>query len=70
MIKMKRNNKSIRIFFRSAFMTAVVLCCITAVFLGICRSWEGIRRTSFKEDIAAVYFGDGYIRILDFEIEF
>lgn len=67
---MKRNDKAVRIFFRSAAMTAVVLFCITAVFLGICESWEAIRQVSFKDDRPAVYLGNEGIRILDFELEF
>lgn len=66
---MKRNNKAVRTFLRSAIMTAVVLFCITAVFLGICKSWEEIRRISFKDERPAVYFGEEGLRILDFEIE-
>ena len=66
---MKRNNKAIRTFLRSAIMTAVVLFCITAVFLGICESWEAIRRISYKDERPAVYISEETVRILDFEIE-
>lgn len=50
-------------------MTAVVLFCITAVFLGICESWEAIRRISYKDERPAVYISEETVRILDFEIE-
>ncbi len=65
---MKRNNKAIRTFLRSAVMTAVVLSCITAVFLGMCKSWEAIREISFKDERPAVHISKETVRILDFEI--
>ncbi len=67
MRKLKRKHK---IFFRSMIMTAVVLICIAAVFLGICRCYEEIKRISFTKDLPAVYLCDEYIRILDFKIDF
>ncbi len=65
----KITKKKIKLFIRSSVITAVVLFCISAVFLGICKSYEEIRRISFKEDVSAVYICRDYIRILDFIIE-
>lgn len=65
---MKKNRKNKKIFIRSAFITAVVLICITAVFLGICESYEEIRRISFNESRPAIEFSHKKIRVLDFEI--
>ena len=67
---MGKKKRQLRIFIRSATITAVVLICISAVFLGICESYEGIRRISFKEERSAVYIGHDHIRILDFVIEY
>ncbi len=67
---MKINRKQISLFIRSAILTAVVLFCSAAVFLGICKSYEEIRRISFGEERAAVFIGREYIRILDFIIEY
>lgn len=66
---MKRNKKEFEIFLRSALVTAVVLICVSGVFFGICRCYEEIRRISFNEEISAVCIGEGYIRILDFELK-
>lgn len=66
---MKRKRKKIKIFIRASLITAVILVCITAVFLGICKSYEEIRRISFDETRAAVEFSSRKIRILDFEIK-
>ncbi len=62
--------RDVKIFLRSAVMTAVVLCCIAAVFFGMCEVYEEIKRLSFTEDISAVYICRDYIRIFDFKIEF
>lgn len=66
---MKRKNKNFKLFLRSAVITAVVLFCITAVFCGICKSYEEIRRISFGEEKSAVYISKDKIRILDFEFK-
>lgn len=65
---MKRKTKNIKIFLRSAIMTAVVIFCIATVFLGICKCYSEIQKVSFGQEKAAVEIGSGYFRILDFEI--
>lgn len=67
---MKIKGKETKLFIRASILTAVVLLCSTAVFLGICKSYEEIRRISFGEERAAVFIGREYIRILDFIIEY
>ncbi len=66
MIKIK---ESIKIFLRSAVITAVVLSCIAAVFLGIAKSYEAIQKISFGREQKAVEVTDEGIRILDFKIK-
>ena len=61
--------RNLKIFFRASLITAVVLFYIAAVFLGICKSWEGIKLTSLGEEIPAVEISSGKIRILDFEFK-
>lgn len=51
-------------------ITAVVLLCISAVFLSMCESYEQIRRISYGEEISAVFIGHDHIRIFDFVINF
>ena len=62
--------RSLKLFLRSAVLTAVVLSCIAAVFLGICKSYEAIRQVSFGEEKSAVALTEEGIRILDFNINF
>ena len=61
--------RSVKLFFRSAIITAVVLSCIAAVFLGICKSYEAIRQVSFGQERKAVEITDEGVRILDFTIK-
>ena len=65
---MKKRN--LKIFFRASFITAVVLFYIAAVFLGVCKSWEGIRQVSYGEETPAVEISEKGIRILDFQLKF
>lgn len=67
---MKRKNKNIRIFWRSALLTAVTVFCVAAIFLGVCKSYEEMQKLMQGQEKSAVYIGRDKIRILDFEIEF
>jgi hypothetical protein len=67
---MKIKGKETKLFIRASILTAVVLLCSTAVFLGICKSYEEIRRISFGEERSAVFIGKDHIRILDLVIEY
>lgn len=67
---MKRKKENIRIFLRSATVTAVALGCIALVTLGIFESFEKIHRISFGKEQTAVSITKEGIRILDFEISF
>ena len=62
--------KQWKLFIRSMVITAVVLCCISAVFLSMCESYEQIRRISFGEEVSAIFITGDYIRIFDFVINF
>lgn len=67
---MKRNNKNIRIFWRSALLSAVTVFCITMIFFGICKSYEEMQKLMHGQEKSAVYIGQDKVRIFDFEIEF
>ncbi len=67
MIKIKEN---VKIFFRSAAVTAVVLFCIATVFLGISKSYEAIHKISNGRERRAVEMTEDGLRILDFKLKF
>lgn len=60
---MKRSLKS---FFRSFYITFIILLCITLGSIGIIKSYEAIRLTSFGEYKSFFEKEDDYIRIFDF----
>ncbi len=66
---MKINKKSVKLCLRAAVLTAVVLVCVSAVFLGICEGYVGIRKIGFGENVSAVQIEEDYIRILDFKFK-
>ncbi len=62
---MKRNTK---IFWRSFFISLVLMMCFLIIVLGICESYKQIRRIGFNEYKNAVGFTDGEFYILDFTV--
>lgn len=66
----RERKRQLKLFTRSALITAVVLACISAVFLSMCECYEQIRRISFGEEVSAVFIGRDHIRVFDFVINF
>ncbi len=60
---MKRSTK---IYFRSFYISLVVIMCICLAIIGICTAYENIMQTAFGENRSAIEFKDGKLRILDF----
>ena len=63
---MKRQTKT---FFRSFYITLVILLCISIAFVGITTAWENIIEVAFGRYDKAVEITDDTIRILDFTIK-
>lgn len=64
---MKRNT---RLFFRSFYVSSVVVFCMSLGFFGITKAYEGIRLVGFGEYRKAIEIGDSSIKIFDYIIEF
>lgn len=64
---MKENKKS---FFRAFFMTSVIILCLIVACSGIALAYENTRSIGFGENKKAFETGEGFVRILDFVIEY
>ena len=64
---MKRNTK---LFFRSFFISSVVVFCLLLGIFGITKAYEGIRLIGFGEYRSAVEIDNGEIKIFDFTLQF
>ena len=62
--------KRTRLFFRSFFLSAVIMFCIFFGFLGMAKAYENIRLIGFGEYRSAIEVKDGVLKIFDFEISF
>ena len=65
-MKMKRN---LKIYFRSLYLSSVIIFCLTIGVFGIAKAYENTIETGFGERRQAIEFEDGILRILDFEID-
>ena len=63
---MKRQTKP---YFRSFYITLVILLCISIAWIGITTAWENIIKVAFGRYDKAVEITDDSIRILDFTIK-
>lgn len=63
---MKRQTKT---YFRSFYITLVILLCISIAWIGITTAWENIVQVAFGRYDKAVEITDDTIRILDFTIK-
>ena len=63
---MKRSTK---IYFRTLYISLVIIMCLCLGWIGISAAWENTVRIAFGEEKRAVEFENGKLRILDFEIE-
>lgn len=64
---MKENK---RIFMRAFLMTGVIIICITMALGGMALAYENTRSIGFGENKKAFETGEGFIRILDYLIEY
>ena len=63
---MKRRSKT---FFRTFYITLVILMCLSFGWIGISSAYENTVQTAFGEYKKAIEISRDKIRILDFEIE-
>ena len=63
---MKRQTKT---YFRSFYITFVILLCVSIAWIGITTAWENIIKVAFGRYDKAVEITDNSIRILDFIIK-
>ena len=61
--------KKMKAFFKSFYISAVILLCLFIGFCGTARVYENARLIGFGEYKKAVEFDGDTLRILDFEIE-
>lgn len=61
--------KKARLFFKSFYLSAVILFCIFFGIVGTARAYEKTRLVGFGEYRKAVELDGNILRILDFEIE-
>ncbi len=62
--------KSTRLFFRSFYISSVVVFCLMLGIFGISKAYEGIRLIGFGEYRSAVEIDQEGIKIFDFTLEF
>lgn len=64
---MKRSTK---LFFRSFYISSVVVFCLLLGIFGITKAYEGIRLVGFGEYRNAIEIENGNIKIFDFILRF
>lgn len=57
------------LFFKTVYLTAVIILCLAFGITGIMKAYENIRRISFGEYRNAVEIRDGKFFFFDFEAE-
>ena len=62
--------RSTRLFFRSFFISSVVVFCLILGFFGITKAYEGIRLVGFGEYCSAIEIDESGIKIFDFTLKF
>ena len=62
--------RDVLVFLRAFFTTAVVLLCLTAIYLGCCRAYESVRKVCFGDPKPAVVLAEKYVKFFDLEIVF
>ncbi len=60
--------KSTKTFFRTVYISSVVVFCLTAGFYGCAKAYEGIRRIAFGEYRSAIEYKEGKLEFFDFEL--
>ena len=63
---MKRSTKT---YFRTLYLSLVIMLCLSFGFIGICTAYENTVRVVLGKETTAVKYIDGKLHILDFVIE-
>lgn len=63
---MKRKYK---LFFKSWYLSSVIVFCLLFGVLGIFKAYENIRLIGFGEYRRAIEYNDGVLKVFDIEIE-
>lgn len=66
---MKNKRKNFKTFFRTFYLSSVLLFCILTAVFGISLAYENTMITGFGEYKKAVEITDSHIRILDFDFD-
>jgi len=61
--------KEIKLFFKSFYISSLILFCIIFSFYGMAKAYKNIRRIGFGEYRNAVEYKDGTIFFFDYKIE-
>jgi len=61
--------KSTRLFFKSWFLTTIIIICTLVAFFGTTKAYEGIRLIGYGENRRAIEFKEGVLYVFDFEIK-
>lgn len=67
---MKIKKESFEIYVRTAVLTFVILVCTATLYLGICSSYEQMRKVCFSDERSAVIISEEYIKFFDYELFF
>ena len=63
-------NKAFKTFWRSFYLSSVVIFCLFFALYGISESYKNIRRIGFGEYRNAIEINEESLKILDFEWEY
>lgn len=66
---MREIKKNKKIFFRTVYLSSVIMFCIMLGFLGIAKAYENIRLIGFGEYRSAIEYKNGVLNIFDYKIE-
>ncbi len=64
--KPRQQKRQQTLFFRTVYITSVILFCLFIAFYGIAKAYENIRLIGFGEYRSAVELGDGEFSFFDF----
>ena len=62
--------RKLQIYFRSLYLSSVIILCLTVGLVGIAKAYENTLQTGFGQYQRAIEYRDGILRILDFKIIF
>ncbi len=62
--------KKVKVFFKSFYISALILFCFSIAAVGVAMAYENTRQIGFGEYKRAIEITEDGIRILDFEMNF